>query len=192
MKRILITFLTILSVASMAIARQPHQGYRGFIDWSNNYRTEPSFFDMPRTSIFYSGLSTTHGYQIDSNFFAGAGLDIEYCSYRSTTSLAIFAEGRYDVQFEKFTPFGDIRLGYNAGDGGGVYFSPSVGYRFNWGRKVGINLALGLSLYGYTRDVFELQFYDTPDNGGIYYDLNYIGRKHGVDPYFSFRVGFDF
>lgn len=191
MKRILIILIAIMSAVSPAIARQPQKGYRGFIDWSNSYRTEASIPGFSRTSSFHSGLSTTHGYQINPIFFAGAGLDLEPFTNYGGTFLSVFAEGRADLKLGNFTPFADVRLGYCCDDGGGVYFSPTIGYRFNWGRKVGINLALGMSLNGYTRDMYEINFYDYSDN---YYDysINYIGKHRGADPYFVFRVGFDF
>lgn len=193
MKRILIILIAILSAISSAVARQPQKGYRGFIDWSNSYRTQANFSGLPRTSTFYSGISTSHGYQINSIFYAGVGLDFEHCSKNKSNFLAFFAEGRADLKFGKFTPFGDIRLGYGGIDGeGGVYFAPSIGYRLNWGRKVGINLSLGMSLKGYKRDLYEIHYYDKTETHSSYYGYEKIGVYRGATPFFTFRVGFDF
>lgn len=192
MKRILIILIAILTAVSPSIARQPQKGYRGFIDWSNNYRTERGFPGYPRTSTFYSGISTSHGYQINSIFYAGIGLDLE-CTKKYKSYVTVFAEGRADLKFGKFTPFGDIRLGYGGIDGeGGVYFAPSIGYRLNWGRKVGINFSLGLSLKGYKRDLYEIHYYDETETHSSYYGYEKIGFYRGTTPCFTFRVGFDF
>lgn len=45
-------------------------------------------------------------------------------------------------------PYLSVRLGANLSDHGGIYFSPMVGYRFNWGRKTALNFGLGITLFG--------------------------------------------
>ena len=80
-----------------------------------------------------------------------------------------------------------MRLGYQFGQGGGIYFSPAVGYRFNWGRKVGINLGLGMTLAAYKREIYDITVVP-----GEIFDIKYVGTEHPLKPYFSFRVGFDF
>lgn len=187
MKRQIITFLAIASITISAIARQPARGYRGFIDWSNSYRTTAVWGPSDRLPTFYTGFSTSHGYQLNPMIYIGAGLDYEYCSKISSNILSLFAEGRADMQFDRYTPFGDIRLGYNFASGGGIYFSPSIGYRFNWGRKAGINLGLGLTLQGYSADVYEII-----NNPNGYVISTKIGTHHGAVAFFSFRLGIDF
>ncbi|MDE5642226.1 MAG: hypothetical protein K2I56_01905 [Muribaculaceae bacterium] len=172
--------------ASEAEGRQPHSGYRGFIDWSNDLRSD-TFYGFPRQTSFYTGVTTSHGYQINSIFFAGAGIGAEHCSNLDNWIVPVFAEGRADFSFGAFTPFADIRLGANMAEGVGVYFSPSVGYRFNWGRKAGVNLALGMTLGGYKCELYNLVI----DDSG-YTSLMYVGSERRARPYFTFRVGFDF
>ncbi|MDE6301912.1 MAG: hypothetical protein K2M19_09380 [Muribaculaceae bacterium] len=187
MNRILVTLIT-LAACLCASARQPHAGYRGFFEWSNDLRQEefwPGF--SGRSTLFYTGFSTSHGYQCTPWVFVGAGLSLEYCPANESHILAPFVQGRTDLKFGNFTPFGDVRVGYNLSDGGGIYFSPSVGYRFNWGRKVGINLGVGLTLQGYAIDHYEVVI--LPDD---YVWLTYTGRKHGAHALFSFRIGLDF
>ena len=94
---------------------------------------------------------------------------------------------RTDQKFGKFTPFGDLRIGCHLTDGGGFYLSPSVGYRFNWGRKVGINIAAGISLRVRKYDLYEII-----ENQYGYYEYQKIGTTHHSTTFFSFRVGFDF
>ena len=187
-----ITTIIMLAAALATFGRQPERGYRGFIDWSNSYRTTENFTGYPRISSYYTGISTSHGYQFNPLLFIGAGLDFEHCSKIDSNILALYAQGRTDFKFGRFTPFADVRLGYNFVTGGGVYFSPSIGYRFNWGRKVGVNVAVGYTLQGYTSDIYEVLEYDQGGSPSGWWIANKIGTHHGAASFFSFRVGPDF
>lgn len=188
MRRFFITFLAAGILALGVAARQPQRGYRGFIEWSSDVRSE-RLWDGPdgRSSLFYSGFATSHGRQFNPLIFVGAGLNYEYYTKNYGHILAPFVQGRIDLLLNRFTPFGDIRLGYNLTNGGGVYFSPNVGYRFNWGRKVGINLGVGLTVLGYTYDKYRIDV--SPDE---YLLMTCIGKGHGSQAFFTFKLGFDF
>ncbi|MDE6588513.1 MAG: hypothetical protein K2K40_09270 [Paramuribaculum sp.] len=193
MKKTLIIF-TVLLVAVSAEARQPQRGYRGFFEWSSSLRSENFGYPdmngnllMYRDNTFYTGFSTSHGYQINPLFFIGAGLGMERCGSLDNWVAPIFLEGRIDLKIGKFTPFGDLRLGANVAEGAGVYFSPTIGYRFNLGRKMGVNIGAGLTLAGY-----RVEHYEGTWTGPDSYEIQYISTRHHVRPYFSFRVGIDF
>ena len=193
MKKILFILTMILATAT-AGARQPGKGYRGFLDWSSSVRSDrfgfiniDGSFETYRDNTFYTGFSTSHGYQINPIFFVGAGLGMERCGEWDSWIAPVFMQGRADFLFGKFTPFGDLRIGYNVANGGGVYVSPTVGYRFNWARKMGVNLGLGMSIAGYTSEVYE-GTQTAPDS----YEIQYVGKKHGSLVFFTFRVGIDF
>lgn len=193
MKRTIITLLSLLAVFVTLSARQPQRGYRGFLDWSNSlhvehYTADQSIWNRDGSiTEFYTGFSTSHGYQFNPNFFLGAGLDYEHCNKISSDILALYLQGRTDITFGRFTPFGDIRLGYNCVVNGGVYFSPTVGYRFSWSRKLGLNLGVGLTLVGYGYDQYEI----VEDPSG-YKELHKTGTIHRSIGFFSFRIGIDF
>ena len=192
MKRFSFIFLILIFCLPL-FAKQPQKGYRGFLDWSNSIKN----YDLPplgRVTDYYTGVSTTHGYQINSWVFAGVGIDYEYYSDAGLHILAPYFDCRSDMKFGKFTPFADVRIGYNYSDGlditaekGGLYFSPSIGYRFNWGWKIGVNVGVGITLKGRKLDVIEIV--PLPDNG---WWGNKIGEKTNYQTFFSFRVGFDF
>lgn len=184
MNRLFITLIISTIISLGAIARQPQRGYRGFIDWSNDLRSEEGY---QRTYYLYSGISTSHGYQINPLVYVGAGLQFEHCSTSGGNFVTPYIHGRTDLQFGKFTPFGEVRLGYNLTYGGGLYFSPNIGYRFNWGRKMGINAGLGVTLLGFSYDVYDVA--TTPEGYANYYK---VGSRRDFDPYFSFSIGFDF
>lgn len=187
MNRPLIILTILASLAFGVVARQPQSGYRGFIDWNNDYRTIETWMPGHREGYIYTGLSTSHGYQICSEAFVGAGILLEHCPKFDNTLLAAFVHGRTDLKFGRFTPFGDIRLGYCMKEGGGIYFSPAIGYRFNWGRKMGINIGAGLTLQGYKYYTFDIV---TSPEG--YNTAVYTGSGRRSRPYFTFKVGVDF
>ena len=194
MKRTIFLLLAIIAFAHVSEARQPKRGYRGFLEWSSSVRSEnfgdfylDGEFGFRRQTTFYTGLTTSHGYQIDPMFFIGAGLGMERCGSLGNWVAPVFVEGRADFEFGKFTPFADIRFGANLAEDFGVYFSPSIGYRFNWGRKMGVNIGAGLTLAGYTAEHYEGTWFDKDS-----FEMHYVGTRHHIRPYFSFRLGIDF
>lgn len=204
MKRFIFAVCAIALTSVFCFALQPERGYRGFVDWTN--RINHHTFAYKGDTNFCPGISTSHGYQFNSWLFAGVGIDysLEDCSYDkyeedgkfhnhlhydpSNYYLSIFSDVRTDLIFGKFTPFADVRLGLNATSSGTVYFSPSIGYRFNWGRKVGINVGIGYTLDGYR---YERYIIGTTPEGltigiptGEHYNYNQSS--------FTFRIGIDF
>lgn len=191
MKKIVLFTFTALFISLSAFARQPQKGYRGFIDWTNDVRSEGigfTNFNFEKTLVCYTGLSTSHGYQFNDWLFTGLGLNFQYNSTIKSHIIAPFFQGRTDLKFGKFTPFGDLRLGFSCTSGGGVYFSPNIGYRFNWGRKAGLNVGVGTTLIGSKIDIYEVTL--NPDSG--YHEFHYSGREKRSTVYFSFKVGIDF
>lgn len=187
MKRFLF-LLSILCCLTCSVKGEKLQpGYRGFVDWSNSMRSYQLWEFLNKTD-YYTGVSTSHGYQFNNWFYAGAGMDFEYCTNENKFILAPFIDGRADLTFGKITPFGDIRVGYSVNDGGGIYFSPSIGYRFNWGNKIGLNFGLGLTLKGYNKDLQDAVYY--PEMG--WWDFITVGKYRGCYAFFSFRLGIDF
>lgn len=195
MKRALAIILVLVSLCS-GYAREPQRGYRGFFEWDNSFGSMPYFDhsvgENKNDFQWIFGCSTAHGYQINKNVFVGAGLLVAFGAPSLECTLPVFFDFRYDHSFGKFRPFGDLRIGYNLTDGGGVYFSPTIGYRFDWGRKVGLNLGIGLTLRGRTSDVYRLDLVQGtyPDNP--HFEIVDLGRKHYADAFFTFRIGIDF
>ncbi len=204
MKRLFIASFAILLTAICTFGRQPERGYRGFVDWTNRiYRWENSF---KHNTCFATGISTSHGYQFNHWLFAGVGIDYtldDGCYYTWDQNgkphnhlhfdtdnyfLSLFADVRTDLQLGKFTPFADVRLGVNATSNGTVYFSPSIGYRFNWGRKVGINVGVGYTLDAFRYD--KLKEVTTTD--GYLWWVPSGERYNFTQSSFTFRLGIDF
>ncbi len=193
MIRLFITSFAILLIAICSFGRQPERGYRGFVDWTNRIYDRKSW----NQTDYIPGISTSHGYQFNPWLFAGAGLDYslkdigfsdDHYYQLSSYMLSLFADIRTDLQFGKFTPFADLRIGMNASTDGTVYFSPSIGYRFNWGRKVGINVGVGYTLDSYHHEKYIIG--TTPEGWQI---LVATGEHYNYNQSsFTFRIGIDF
>lgn len=177
--KLLILLLTLCSFATQA--REPQRGYRGFADFDLYYFSEktPGY---STSDYLYLSVSTSHGYQFNPHLYIGAGF-----TFGGDSMLPFYVNARIDWKFGKFTPFGDVKIGYNLTGGGGVFFSPSVGYRFNWGRKVGINLGIGLTVKGYQTEVYEI--IENPDG---YQVIEYAGTERRNRSYLTIRLGIDF
>lgn len=178
--RLLSFFLLLTAIPALSAGnREPQRGYRGFTDleWSS-YTYD---FAGRRVSAGI-GVTTAHGYQFNPHFFAGAGFSLV-----GNNILPVYVDARTDWKFGFFTPFADLKLGYNLLDGGGIYFSPTVGHRFNWGRKLGINLGFGLTIKGFKADLYNII---TDGNG--YTTFVKVGDQRFSRTYFTARIGIDF
>ena len=194
MKKILMIIVVVFIVVAMAQAKEPHKGYRGFIEWDTSLGKADWWSSADgvdeRGALLFMGLATSHGFQINRHAYVGAGLMLSIGN--PCMMLPVFGDFRYDVKLGKFTPYADCRLGYSISDGGGVYFSPMIGYRFNWGRKTNFNIGIGMTLCGQTSEKYEAKFYEgeTPDDS--FYVISYVGKEHLYYPRFSLRLGIDF
>lgn len=193
---VIIIALFLSLIALPAHATTPERGYRGFLDWSNSLRRDKVYqiagnsdeLYLTHETSWYTGFSTSHGYQIDNNWFVGLGLGYEQHTKWDTCIVPLFAEGRLDLQLGKATPFADLRLGVNLSNGGGIYFSPTIGYRFSLTRNIALNAGVGLTLRGYKVETYDIVV--DPDNG--YTTAIYSGDEHHTQPNFTFRLGFEF
>lgn len=169
MKRTLTTAIFILALALGALAAYPARGYRGFVEqnieigWEKGVRYGPSpgegwssYYD-DYTSVFaLFGLSTSHGYQFNPHFFLGAGMTFQIGAgeVMRRLELPLFLHARTDWQLGKYPVYGDLRVGGTLsprqmkGGEDKLQITPSVGYRWNWGRRTCGNIAIGVGLHG--------------------------------------------
>lgn len=197
MKKIVL-ILSLALVSLTATALQPVKGYRGFIDWSNYLGLNLGFLTGDGgESTVYTGFTTSHGYQFNSWLYVGGGAGLEcYTAWKkyghnpneeTRFVIPLFAEARLDARWNRFTPFFSAQLGANLADHGGIYFSPTVGYRFNWGRKSAINFGLGASFIGRRHTIPE---HILLPEGGI--TVGPESHYRGTDIKFTARLGFEF
>ncbi len=173
-------------------ARQPERGYRAFVDCSATFNLDISLFGGPTDSYIWLGGSTTHGYQFNNWLFVGGGIGYETVlapnQRRPKRIFPVFADARADLQFGRFTPFADIKLGANFTRGADLYFSPTIGHRFNWGRRTAINLAIGVTFFGSRYPIYE---HIMCPGGGITIG-DPTGSYHGVEIKPTLRLGLEF
>ncbi len=163
MKKLVIAVVS-LSLSLSAIAQQPKRGYRGFVDWDNNF-TAYYWVEDEKTAVWFTGVATSHGYQFNPNLFVGGGAMLECSTKYKKWLVPVYAHIRTDQKWGDCTPFGDLRVGYNMCNGGGIYLSPSIGYRFSTGGVVAMNISMGMTLRG---------------------------ASEGTKGMFNFRIGIDF
>ncbi|MDE6557183.1 MAG: hypothetical protein K2K55_09525 [Duncaniella sp.] len=127
------------------------KGYRGFVDANADLSFGRDGWGDRRTSVYY-GLSTSHGYQINPHFFVGAGVMYEryrLSEYNDGCEFPVFLHTRTEWTFGRFPLYGDVRIGGVILGHYRLYFSPTVGYRLNLGRKCNLNFGIGMNFRGY-------------------------------------------
>lgn len=193
MKRIYMMMIMSM-LALTGWGRQPERGYRGFVDGSMTFHIETSLYGSK--SHEWLGAQTSHGYQFNPHLFVGAGIGYEALlnngSSRQKRIFPVFADVRSDWKFGKFTPFIDAKLGANFTKGTGLYFSPSIGYRFNWGTKMAVNLAVGASFFGWHEEGYKVDDFDWGDysrRGGVDNEDG-SGNRLAIKP--TVRLGIEF
>lgn len=195
MKRILFCLIIALSALTLS-AVQPQRGYRAFVDWNNFLDLDFGFLaGEPGDSKVFTGLTTGHGYQFNDWLYVGGGTGFMYnLSWKSYNHhgdlrfvIPVFAEARLDAKWYRFTPYFSLQVGANVANHVGEYICPTVGYRFNWGRKCAINFGLGATILGSRHEYHE---HILQPGGGI--DLGPLVHYHGTDVKFTARLGFEF
>lgn len=157
-------------------AKNGLRGYKGFVD--TGYLFDVSDYNTNKFEV-----STSHGYQFNNYFFVGGGLALDYYNDLELAAVPIFANFRANFINNKVTPFGDVKVGYTAGDIEGAYASFAVGVRVALVKKMALNFRLEYVVQGW--DYEGRDFYYGSSNSYYYYDdsmtLNNIGLKVGFE-----------
>ena len=132
------------------------RGYRGFVE-----NVESVNMDGDLT-IYSLGLTTSHGYQFSPYFFLGAGLGVQYYYFdlddvftnfmgisNDFTCMPLFVHARGTFMRNWVTPYADLKIGTSFTHGESLFYAnPSVGARFGFSPKFGLNVGLGYSYLG--------------------------------------------
>lgn len=141
-------------------------GYHGFADFG--YTIGFGDYELGRFE-----LSSTHGYQINSYLFVGAGLGIHFMSEYKTPNMdipldyrdfqvdvPIYANIRLTMINGPISPFIDGKCGYYLTHHSALYLNASAGCRFStWGRQA-INIYIGYSYENLEFKTFD-KFYSS-------------------------------
>ena len=113
MRKYILVLLILLLAAPIAVQAENHSEkndkYRGFVELGTSFIIG---FYNPRGT---GAISTTHGYQINTHLFVGAGLGCEYHEMGKRWFLPLFVDFRYNISDRKFTPFFGLKAGYALG-----------------------------------------------------------------------------
>lgn len=176
MKKVVIALLVMLSTSATSFAQWNglneglSAGYKGFVDLG--YIVDLSDYEAGRLE-----LTTSHGYQFNPYFFAGAGIGLDYYTDAELISVPLFANVRVTPTLNKISPYIDVKLGYSVADVEGLYFTPTVGCRFGLTDRIGLNVGVGYAMQGATISYYGYGYYDEESE-----------MVHGL----SIKVGLDF
>jgi len=123
-------------------------GYSGFVEIG--YCIGIGEYDFSRFD-----MSTTHGFQINSHIFIGAGTGIKY--FDESYAIPFYTDFRVNFLNKKVSPFAGMKLGYTFGDVSGMMITPMFGCRFGFHNNFGLVLSLG---YDYQRGKVTSYYYN--------------------------------
>lgn len=153
--------MALIFIAIQAPAKEPKKGYRGFVDLSGDAIFEKKHSNDRDIVFSVSGITTTHGYQFNKNFFVGGGFGATLVTYNYdyknlTVEFPVYASGRADWKIGKVPLFADLRLGTSINvkndNLGHLFITPSIGYRCSWGHRVSLNIGAGVSARRFGHD----------------------------------------
>lgn len=132
------------------------EGYKGFVTAGYTIGTG---LISDRLSI-----NTTHGYQLNENFFIGAGVGMSV--YKpdgfnfDVLSIPLYADARANLELNgSVSPFADLKIGYAIADVKGFFFNPSIGIRVDMNGSMGLNFGVGYELIRYIENSAYLGSY---------------------------------
>ena len=140
----------ILFTTASAIAQEksefPTKGYRGsgYVYYAGNGDDFETY-----------NFGTTHGYQINSKWFVGGGMQLNFGSllYKSEdysfVSATEYANVRLDMLEKPISPYLNLKLGVTVGDIEGWYAAPEAGVRFrHFNLGIGVECQNHAAVYG--------------------------------------------
>lgn len=153
-------------------SRGVSRGYQGYFDLGQNY-------DVGGDSSTITEFLTSHGFRFNPYIFLGGGVGLHYYSVTEEFYIPMFTNFRVDFLNKRISPYFDLKVGSLVNNGGGLFLSPSLGVKFNFGKRVGLNLSVNYNFQA-LEDVYI-------DNSWSYYndDSYYI---HAI----GFRIGLEF
>ncbi|MFT4169260.1 MAG: hypothetical protein QM653_09100 [Dysgonomonas sp.] len=141
-------------IRSLTSRDNNYSGYKGFIDFGYSIPVGDESASSGRLDF-----TTSHGYQVNSFFYAGLGAGVNYYCQDGidSWSFPLFFNPRLTIPTSSIvSPFLDVKIGYTVGeDIKGFYLSPSIGTRFLLTNNNAINFSIGYTLqnvkyeYGY-------------------------------------------
>lgn len=156
-------------------ARGISRGYQGYVDIGQSYELGGDF------SSANTEVLTSHGFRFNPYFYLGGGLGFIFNSETEDVYVPFYVNVRADLLNKRISPFFDFKLGYTVNNDGGAFVSPAIGVKFNFGRRVALNLALDYTYH----HVENIEYYSySSGNNYLYnksYDFNNLGFRIGLE-----------
>ena len=151
MRKYILSLLILLLAAPITAQADNHaeknSRYRCFAELGTSFNVG---FYNPRGT---GSISTTHGCQINSHLFVGAGLGCEYHEMGKRWFLPLFVDFRVNISDRKFTPFFGLKAGYALGKKSSDKLNPgyyvylnAFGDRLIITPKLAMNMSIGYIL----------------------------------------------
>ncbi len=168
------------------------RGYRGYADLG--YTIGVGYYDLNSFEI-----STTHGYQLSSYFFIGAGVGFHFMQEYKTPDMNIpmdIRDSKVSIPFyvdfrgtfgkRRVAPFVDLKLGYFVTNGDAFYSHISAGVRIRTVEKQAVTIGIGGSYESLRFETFD-QFVSP----GLNMDYSRTPQNYYLDGV-AIKVGYEF
>ena len=146
-----------VSTISIVSAQQLEGGrYKGFVSFEYKIGNDGIYgsngvYNLKRNARGV-GVMTSHGCLLNKFVYLGAGFSlVNYTLDNLGRAIAfpLFVHFRANMSENRVSPYFDLKTGYSPFDLEGFFLSPNFGLRFGLGKRVGLNLEVGVALQGY-------------------------------------------
>lgn len=100
---------------------------------------------FPYSKHFF-GFTSVTGYQLNSNFMAGAGVGLSF--YDAGLLVPLFLDFRYTFMSRSFTPYiyadGGLNIQVSSLNDTKLFINPGAGARYSFGKKIAANISAGI------------------------------------------------
>lgn len=157
MNRLIVAFVLGVFVFSFGYAQQIEGSrYKGFVAFEYKIGNDGIYggdgvYNLKRNACGV-GLMTSHGSQINQFVYLGAGFSFDRYTLDNmgrVIAFPLFVHFRANMNKTRVSPFFDLKTGYSPFDLVGFYLSPNFGIRFGIGKRLGIDIEVGVALQGY-------------------------------------------
>ena len=157
MKRALAVVMLFVSTIFYVSAQQSEGArYKGFVSFEYKLGNDGIYGNdgvyNNRRNVRGIGIMTSHGCQINHFVYLGAGFCVDrytFDNFGRAIAFPMFVHFRANMGKSRVSPYFDLKTGYSPFDLEGFYLNPNFGVRFGLGKRVGLNLEVGVALQGY-------------------------------------------
>lgn len=150
MKKLFAALLSLLCFVQANSQTLEGNRYHGMVEANFFYGNDGVFKDG--NNSLGCSISTTHGYQINPNYFVGMGISWQYhflAHVPDVKTTPVFVDFRANLNRKRISPFIEAKVGYSVEHTKGVYLAPAAGIRFGLHKNMAFFVSLGYTAQGY-------------------------------------------